>query len=103
MLGLLQRGNVPKRIPFLCTGNSCRSQIAEGLWRELAGPGWEAHSAGSKPVGFVHPLAVEVMAERGIVLDDARSKSVDGFLGESLDLVVRQGRSFRVPRHGCPS
>jgi arsenate reductase len=79
---------VSKRILFLCTGNSCRSQIAEALWRELAGPEWEAHSAGSSPAGFVHPLAVQVMAERGIDLDDARSKSIDGFLGEPMDLVV---------------
>ena len=76
------------RILFLCTGNSCRSQMAEALWRELAGPGWEAHSAGSRPAGFVHPLAVEVMAERGIDLRGASSKSVDGFLGEAIDLVV---------------
>jgi arsenate reductase len=72
-----------KRILFLCTGNSCRSQIAEGLWCELAGPDGEAYSA-----GFVHPLAVEIMAERGIDLDDARSKSIDGFLGMPMDLVV---------------
>jgi arsenate reductase len=79
---------VTKRILFLCTGNSCRSQIAEGLWRELAGPGWEAYCAGSRPAGFVHPLALEVMAERGIELEAARSKSIDGFLGEPVDLVV---------------
>jgi arsenate reductase len=79
---------VPKRILFLCTGNSCRSQIAEGLWRQLAGSEWEAYSAGSRPAGFVHPLALEVMAERGIELDEARSKSIDGFLDEPLDLVV---------------
>ena len=79
---------MPKRILFLCTGNSCRSQIAEALWRELAGPSWQACSAGSRPVGFVHPLAIEVMRELGIDLSEARSKSLDGFLGEPFDLVV---------------
>jgi arsenate reductase len=74
--------------------------MAEALWRELAGPGWEAHSAGSRPAGFVHPLAVEVMAERGIDLGEARSKSVDGFLGESLDRVVTVCNGAR---EACPA
>ncbi len=81
-------GGMARRVLFLCTGNSCRSQIAEALWRELAGPGWEAHSAGSEPAGFVHPLAVEVMEELGIGLTGARSKGLDAFPDPSFDLVV---------------
>lgn len=91
---------MPKRILFLCTGNSCRSQIAEALWRALAGPGWEASSAGSRPAGFVHPLAIEVMGELGIDLSGARSKPVEEFLGEPFDLVVTVCESARA---SCPA
>ena len=55
--------SVRKRILFLCTGNSCRSQMAEGFLRELYGDRFESLSAGAKPAGYVHPRAVTVMAE----------------------------------------
>ena len=77
-----------KRVLILCTGNSCRSQMAEGLWRELGSGRWRSESAGSKPSGYVHPLAVEAMSRRGMDISDARSKSVDEFEGERFDLVV---------------
>lgn len=77
-----------KRVLILCTGNSCRSQMAEGLWRELGAGEWEAVSAGSKPAGYVHPLAVQAMAEIGIDLSQGASKSVDEFAGQRFDLVV---------------
>jgi len=77
-----------KRVLILCTGNSCRSQMAEGFWRMLGKGNWESFSAGSKPAGFVHPMAIEVMQEIGVDLGQNRSKHVDEFTGQSFDLVV---------------
>ena len=77
-----------KRILILCTGNSCRSQMAEYLWNELGQGEWEAVSAGSNPAGYVHPLAIEAMREIGINLGDARSKHLDQFVEQPFDLVV---------------
>ena len=65
----------------LCTGNSCRSQMAEGLLRQMAGDRFEIHSAGTKPKKEVHPLAVEVMDEIGIDVSDQRPKDLKEFLG----------------------
>jgi len=75
------------RILFLCTANSCRSQMAEGWLRELAGWRLEALSAGSRPTS-VNPLAVEVMAEVGVDLSAARSKSIEDYLADPPDLVI---------------
>lgn len=77
-----------KRVLVLCTGNSCRSQMAEGWFATLGAPEWIAASAGSKPAGYVHPLAVDAMREAGIDISANRSKSVDEFRGEEFDLVV---------------
>ena len=77
-----------KRVLVLCTGNSYRSQMAEGFFRQLSSGTWESHSAGSKPSGYVHPLAVAAMAEAGIDIGDGRSKSVNEFDGQEFDLVV---------------
>ena len=77
-----------KRVLVLCTGNSCRSQMAEGWFRELGNGQWEAHSAGSRPSGYVHPLAIVAMEEVQIDIADGRSKSVDDFAGQEFDLVV---------------
>ena len=77
-----------KRVLVLCTGNSCRSQMAEGLFRELGKGEWEAESAGSAPSGYVHPLATQAMKLRGIDISEADSKSIDDFKGQSFDLVV---------------
>jgi len=77
-----------KRVLILCTGNSCRSQMAEGLWRNLGKGTWESFSAGSKPAGYVHPMAIEVMQEVGVDLSENRSKHVDEYTGQSFDLVV---------------
>lgn len=73
---------------ILCTGNSCRSQMAEGLWHSLGQGAWRTESAGSKPAGYVHPLAVRVMHELGIDLTGHESKSLDRFANEEFDLVV---------------
>lgn len=72
---------------ILCTGNSARSQMAEGLFRAAAGDRYEVHSAGIKP-SLVRPEAIAVMAEIGIDLSGHRSKSVDEFAGFPFDLVI---------------
>jgi arsenate reductase (thioredoxin) len=77
-----------KKVLILCTGNSCRSQMAEGLWNKLGGGEWQAVSAGSNPAGYVHPLAIEAMREEGVSLDGAESKHLDRFRDEQFDLVV---------------
>ena len=64
-------------ILFLCTGNSCRSIIAEALFRSMAPAGFTAQSAGSKPAGYVHPRALEALAEAGIATQGLESKSWD--------------------------
>jgi arsenate reductase len=77
-----------KRVLILCTGNSARSQMAEGLINHFAGEEWVAYSAGTVPTGAVHPLAVQAMAELGIDISAQRSKSAEEFRGAALDLVV---------------
>ncbi len=76
-----------KRVLFLCTGNSCRSQMAEAIVNHFAGERWSAFSAGSLPTGFVHPLALQVLAEIGIQ-HHGDSKSVEVFRGQSFDQVI---------------
>jgi arsenate reductase len=72
---------------FLCTGNSARSQMAEGLLRHLAGDRYEVFSAGTHPVGL-NPGSVEAMAEVGIDISQHRSKSATEFTGIPLDYVI---------------
>ena len=76
-----------KRVLFLCTHNSARSQMAEGLLRHLKGYRYEAFSAGTKPLS-INPLAVEVMSEIGIDISGQRSKSLREYDGQVFDLVV---------------
>lgn len=76
-----------KRILVLCTGNSARSQMGEGLFRAEGGPDVEVFSAGTRP-SLVRPEAIAVMKELGIDLSGHRSKSVDEFTGQPFDLVV---------------
>lgn len=77
-----------KRILFLCTGNAARSQMAEGLMRAYHGDAFDVFSAGSRPAGWVHPLAVRAMAEIGIDIGDQTSKSAEPFLAQPFDVVV---------------
>ncbi len=77
-----------KRVLFLCTGNAARSQMAEGLARGLHGDELEVVSAGSRPAGWVHPLAIKALAEIGIDASDHTSKSADQFLSQTFDAVV---------------
>lgn len=73
---------------ILCTGNSCRSQMAEGILRAAAGGAFAVRSAGSKPAGYVHPLAIRVMKEIGIDIAGHRSKPVDEFLAQPVETVI---------------
>jgi arsenate reductase (thioredoxin) len=73
---------------IICTGNSCRSQMAEAFLRAAAGDRLEVHSAGSKPAGSVHPLAIKVMQEVGIDLSGHRSKPLTEFLHTPVQIVV---------------
>jgi len=75
------------RVLFLCTGNSVRSQMAEGLLREMAGDRFAVLSAGTHPAG-VNPLAIEAMQEIGIDISQQRSKNVKEFLGKPIEYVV---------------
>lgn len=77
-----------KKVLFLCTGNSCRSQMAEGLVKHYLSKEWKAYSAGTEPAGYVHPLAVRAMAEAGIDISEQKSKSAEMFRDKRLDLVI---------------
>lgn len=76
-----------RKVLFLCTGNSCRSQMAEAIVNARMGEAWEAVSAGTKPAGFVHPRALEALREIGIQ-HEGRSKRADEFREADFDLVV---------------
>jgi arsenate reductase len=76
-----------KKVLFLCTGNSCRSQMAEAIVNARLGDTWEAASAGTYPAGSVHSKAIAALAEIGIH-HSGRTKSVDEFRDVELDLVV---------------
>ena len=73
---------------ILCTGNSCRSHIAEGVLRAAAGDVLDVQSAGSNPAGFVHPLAIKVMAEIGLDISGHRSKHLSEFLDRNVETVI---------------
>ena len=75
-------------ILILCTGNSCRSHLAEGILRAAAGDSLNVQSAGSKPAGYVHPLAIQVMKEIGIDISTHRSKHMDEFLKQPVETVI---------------
>ena len=76
-----------RRVLILCTGNSARSQMAEGLLRHDAGERFDVESAGTKP-GIVRPEAIAVMKELGIDISGHRSKHVDEFDGQKFDYVI---------------
>lgn len=76
-----------QRVLFICTHNSARSQMAEGLLRRLGGERYEAFSAGTEAT-HVRPLAIRAMAELGIDISGQQSKTLDRYLGESFDDVI---------------
>lgn len=75
-------------ILVLCTGNSCRSHLAEGILRVALQDKFRVASAGSKPAGYVHPLATAVMAEIGIDISQHHSKHLDQFLNQDVETVI---------------
>jgi arsenate reductase len=79
---------VKPTVLILCTGNSCRSHLAEGLLRAAAGELLNVQSAGSKPAGYVHPLAIQVMQEIGIDISGHHSKSMNDFLSQPVETVI---------------
>ena len=86
---LIPRGmNAKPLVLILCTGNSCRSHLAEGILRAASADLIEVASAGSKPSGFVHSKSIEVMKELGIDIPDHRSKHLDEFLNRQVDTVI---------------
>ena len=90
-----------QRVLVLCTGNSCRSQMAEGFLRELGGDRFDVHSAGTEPKDEVHPLAVQVMAESGIDISRQRPRALSEYLGRvAIDylIIVCSGADQSCPR-----
>ncbi len=75
-------------ILILCTGNSCRSHLAEGLLRAELGDAFDVQSAGSNPAGYVHPLAIRVMSEVGIDISGHRSKHLKEFMDTPVETVI---------------
>ena len=75
-------------ILILCTGNSCRSHLAEGILRNALGPDFTVASAGSKPAGFVHPLAIKALAEINIDISSHHSKHLNEFLNDNVETVI---------------
>ncbi len=76
-----------QKVLFLCAGNSCRSQMAEAIVNARYSKEWRAFSAGTRPVGFVHPMAIQVLREIGIK-HHGESKSVERFRDDDFDLVI---------------
>jgi arsenate reductase len=90
---MLRRQMQPTRlmkptILILCTGNSCRSHLAEGILRRALGDGFTVASAGSKPAGYVHPLAIKAMAEIGLDISAHHSKHLNEFLDQDIETVI---------------
>lgn len=77
-----------KKVLFLCTGNSCRSIMAEALLAHHGGEHFLSRSAGSFPTGKVHPLSLATLKARGITASGYRSKSWDEFVGQPIDIVI---------------
>jgi arsenate reductase len=77
-----------KRVLFLCTANSARSQMAQALVNRFLAPRWEARSAGTQPAASVHPLAIAAMAELGIDISNQRPRSTEEFRNERFDVIV---------------
>ena len=80
--------NAKPRVLILCTGNSCRSHMAEGILRAAAGDFLEVCSAGSQPAGYVHPQAIAALAEIGIDLSGHTSKHMNGVLDRDVETVI---------------
>src|SRR3954471_20141051 len=80
--------NAKPTVLILCTGNSCRRHMAEGVLQKAAEDILDVQSAGSKPAGYVHPVAIQVMKEMGIDISGHRSKSMNEFLDRPIETVI---------------
>src|ERR1700687_5300163 len=89
-----------QRVLFLCTGNSCRSHMAEGWLRKLGSDSFDVFSAGSNPAGHVHPLAIKAMDEVGVDISRHTSKSLQEFVGQPFDYVITVCDNAR---EACPA
>ncbi|MEC9005122.1 MAG: arsenate reductase ArsC [Planctomycetota bacterium] len=78
----------PLKVLILCTGNSCRSQMAEELWNTVGAGDWSCYSAGSRPAGYVHEMAVQAMQELEIDLSSNESKRLDVFADVTFDYAI---------------
>jgi arsenate reductase len=87
LAGLSEKRDKP-RVLVLCTGNSCRSHMAEGILRAAAADILKVHSAGSRPAGYVHPKAIAALAEIGIDISDHTSKHMKEFLDCDIETVI---------------
>lgn len=76
------------KVLFVCTGNCCRSQMAEAIGRSVAGDQFEFLSCGSHPAGFVHPLSLMTLESMGIPTEDLESKSWDAFLDQDIAIAI---------------
>jgi arsenate reductase (thioredoxin) len=83
-----KRGYKMLKLLFLCTGNSCRSVMAEGLLNHLGEGRFIAYSAGSFPTGLVHPLSLQILKSKGIATEGYYSKSWDEFTDKHIDIVI---------------
>lgn len=90
----------PLNVLILCTGNSCRSIMGEALVRELGQERLKAHSAGSQPVGYIHPEALATLRRHGLPTDGYTSKSLDIFDGQPVDILITVCAS--AARETCP-
>ncbi len=90
----------PIVVLFLCTGNSCRSIMAEAILRDLGGGEFTAHSAGSKPAGFIHPLAIHALSVMRIPLGELESKSWNEFADRPIDVAITLCDS--AAQESCP-
>jgi arsenate reductase len=86
--------NAKPRVLILCTGNSCRSHMAEGILRAAAGDILEVCSAGSDPAGYVHPQAIAALGEIGIDLSGHTSKHMNDFLDREVETRIKPARFF---------
>lgn len=89
MLGARLRETMKKRkVLILCTGNSCRSHMAEGIVKAAAKDLFDVYSAGSQPAGYVHPKAIEALAEIGVDISSHESEHMDHFLDQDIHTVI---------------
>lgn len=78
----------PKTVLFICTGNACRSQMAEALLRDVAGDRFCVLSAGTRPAGFVHPLALQTLQAMGVSTEGLESKPVEQIADRPIDIAI---------------